>query len=344
MISICTPAHKIIPWWNLRLINICSQKFTDWEWIILDNSPDGRVSDYVGRFFTEMQGVKYPGCREKIKVFHEPFYGVKLADGRIGKLKNRCVELTSCSDNDFFVIFDFDDFLFDDFLYNLNALSETYPGAEYVSGICAMDLCQDITSGNFFYNDFVYKFFNLPPDPKHIKTLLKYGCGGIPGFEKYSGKYMSGETKIFNITDSDCGISIPYTPIKFSFGKVLRFSGKLGFSRTFVHPHCFRKGPFMRKLGGFCDTLPGEDCVHILAPYLFKTAYIDAPCYVQTVMTDVSVRIRMSGTTELEFCKNAKTEKNTTAYMKNLYAKIGAVMSDSGIDAASELSAFIYTP
>ena len=344
MISICTPAHKIIPWWNLRLINICSQKFADWEWIILDNSPDGCVSDYVRRFFTEMQGVKYPECREKIKVFHEPFYGVKLADGRIGKLKNRCVELASCSDNEFFVIFDFDDFMFGDFLYNLDRLSETRPDAEYVSGMCALNLCQDVISGRFFYNDFVYDFFKAAPDMKHIKTLYGYGCGKIPGFDEYSRKYMSGGTNIFNIVDLDCGISIPDTPFKFSFNKILAFSGNLWFSRTFTHPHCFRKGPFSRKLNGFCDTLPGEDCVHIIAPYIFKTAYINAPCYAQTVMTDVSAGIRVSGTTELTFCKNAETEKGAAEYMKNMYAKIGSLMKNAGLNAASELPVFMYTP
>ena len=111
MIKVITPVHKLIPWWNLRILGMCCQTHTDWEWVLLDNSENGFVQEYVDNFFDNLQGKEYPQCRERMRVFHEPFNGVKVSDGRVGKLKNRCVELAKPNDGDIVFTLDYDDFI-----------------------------------------------------------------------------------------------------------------------------------------------------------------------------------------------------------------------------------------
>ena len=325
MISILTPAHKVIPWWNLRLVNICSLGFKDWEWVILDNSEDGCVSDYVDKFFSEMQGSMFPECRDKIKVFHDPFSGVGIADGRIGKLKNRCVELSSCRDDEFFVVFDFDDFLIDGFLDSVDVISCRFPDVGFVTGMFVGELCQFIDDGSFIVNSFIYDRFYGVYDDNHISDLVSYGCDRMNGFREYTEMYTGRDYSSHELCEFPSYITFPGTDNSFYFTNAIRMTEPPLFCKTYSHPHVFRKGLFLEKMGGFCETLPNEDVINLKVPYMFKTMYINAPCYVQVAVVDRS-GMRVSGTIDVMKADNSEFRKrNKMMHVECCWERYNAV-------------------
>ena len=295
MISICTAAHKVIPFLNLRIINVCSQSFKNWEWVVVDNSKDGCVKKYFDDFFNEMQGVYFPECREKIRVFHEPFDGVEIKDGRVGKVKNLSVKLSTCKNDECFVMLDFDDFLVDGFLNTLNKIANERPDIEYVSGDCVTELCQNIEDGYFVTNDFVSKMYLSKPCNEHLDKLLKYGCQKMKGFSEYCNFYKESSHERFVEVPVGVYMDFPYV----SFRLVLRNSNTVNnqffYLNTYLHPHAYRKGPFFEKIKGFCEDLPTEDIVNLRTPYLLKTMYVKKPCYIQVSMLSNYTK-RISGT------------------------------------------------
>ena len=291
MISICTINNKIIPWLNLRIINICSQSFQDWEWIVVDNSADGCVKKYFDDFFTTMQGVYYPECRAKIKVYHEPFTGVGIGDGRIGKLKNRSVQLATCRSDEFCVILDSDDFLIDGFLNTLDKITKQYQDVEFVTGDGVNELCQNIDDGVFFNDNFVSDKFLTKPYDNHIDDISVYGCNKMDGFAEYCEYYLNSHHKISDKYPIDIVLDFPYTDVRFDLTRANTIHMPFFYLSTYRHPYAFRKRAFFTKLGGFCEYLPNEDIVNIRVPYLLKTVYIKKPCIVQVPMlSDYSLR------------------------------------------------------
>lgn len=299
MISICTAAHKIIPWMNLRIINICNQSFKDWEWVVLDNSEDGCVKKYFDGFFKTGNGIYYPECREKIKVYHEPFTGVEIKDGRIGKIKNRSIQLSTCKYNEFFVLLDFDDFLVDGFLNILDKIAKQRPDIEYVNGESITELCQNIEDGEFFIDNYVSENFLTKPYDKHLNIIRKHGCSEMNGFKEYCDYYEKSEHERFKVVPINVTMKFPPTDMELNLTRANVVNTQFFYLNTYMHPQSFRKGCFFGKLNGFCETLPNEDVVNIRIPYLFKTMYIQKPCYVQVAMIS-NYNVRVSGTSLVE--------------------------------------------
>lgn len=50
MISIITATHRPCPLLDLTIKSVLCQEYTDWEWVILDNSPDFYFQDYLDNF------------------------------------------------------------------------------------------------------------------------------------------------------------------------------------------------------------------------------------------------------------------------------------------------------
>lgn len=299
MISICTAAHKIIPWMNLRIINICNQSFKDWEWVVLDNSEDGCVKKYFDEFFESKQGACYSECREKVKVYHEPFIGVGIKDGRIGKIKNRAIQLSTCKNDEFFVLLDFDDFLVDGFLNTLDEIATQRPDIEYVNGECITELCQNIENGEFFINNYVSDNFLTQPYDDHINKIWEYGCGKMNGFASYIEHYKNSSHERFVVVPVNVKLEFPPIGVVLNLKQANKVNTQFFYLNTYLHPQSFRKGTFFEKLNGFCETLPSEDVVNIRIPYTLKTMYIQKPCYVQVAMVS-NYDIRVSGTSEVE--------------------------------------------
>lgn len=294
LISIMTPCHRVIPWFNARLINVCSQSFKDWEWIILDNSKDGCVKKYVDDFFVSMQGVHYPECRDKIKCVHEPFEGISMENGRMGVLRNRCIELSSCGDDGWILTLDSDDFIYDDFLHTIYDVSCKYPFTEAISGMCCNSLMQYTKSGGFAYHSMMYEWVN-GINAGVIETMKQNGFDG-KGFSEYSECYLSGKMQPSKITVIHSSLSIPYTGLTFEF-ETAQALNKNGYPMLtgFGHPIVYKKGAFIEKIGGYVDTCYVEDSITQLIPFVFNNiVYVNRPVYVQCAMIDDDTSLRDS--------------------------------------------------
>lgn len=316
MISIITPAHKIIPWYNARLVNVCSQSFSDWEWVILDNSKDGCVKDYIERFFTEMQGIYYPQCKDKIKVYHEPkFADISLADGKMGMLCNRLVELTSCGNDSFFFRLDFDDFIYQDTLSMLDAAIKMYPQTEFVTGQICDNLNQ--TPNGYFHSFDYMDYWNMPPE-NLIRMLERNNWDKLEGFSEYASKLRNGD--LYRVVLNEYNfVHIPYIEFEFNSDRILALKKGWGVLDTPEHPLCVKKGAFLDKLGGYCTQTSKEDLANCIYPITFNDPiYIDSPCYMRCVMADEEGYMA-SGTIDVCKTNNAEYEEN---YLLDVFRKI----------------------
>jgi glycosyltransferase involved in cell wall biosynthesis len=153
MISIITPTHKERPLLDLTIKSVLSQSFSDFEWIVLDNSKEGYFETKFNEFL--INNPKYEIRRQKVKIIHKTYDEVN-----IGKLKNECVRLTSCKDNEYILLLDHDDFLVDDSLLNIYYYSNKYPQAQFISGD-KVQLLYDVDNKLFY----PYKFSEISGTP-----------------------------------------------------------------------------------------------------------------------------------------------------------------------------------
>jgi hypothetical protein len=283
MISIITPIHKNLPWWNIRLYGVCTQTYRDWEYIILDNSEQGFAEEYVRECFATPLFDGLQDCRDKIKVYHEPFSGIGLADGRIGKLKNRCVELTTCSDNDIIFTLDYDDFLNTRSLeYIADAVERT--DADIVNADFIDSMAMDCDNGDFFTHKSNLNWcnadgFGLFEKTDEYKALYE----SDKAFREYADNHVSRNGYILN------------KPYEFRYDNVFRFYfyniRKACEPWTLFNYGCERfigKKKVLKEVGGYYDRLACEDLsllyktatlydnVYIPYPYLIITTIINA--------------------------------------------------------------------
>ena len=325
MISIITPAHKVLPWHNLRLINICEQDSDDWEWIILDNSKDGCVKRYVDDFFDKWQGVYYPQCREKIKVYHEPqFADISIVDGKMGKLCNRLVELTNCGDDGFFIRLDFDDFLFKGCVRMLNEAIRLNPTTEFITGELCNNLCQKLSDGGFYYNDGSASWYAVPENM--IQLLIAYGWESKEGFKEFVEDVRTNYHNLAPryLTSKKSVISLPRTEFTFFGNNVLTLRDGWGMFGVPEHPLCVKKGAFINKLGGFVTDNTKEDLNRLSYPLVFNDiVWVDNPLYMRCFQIDDT--LQMCGTTlvvraECDYVKESEYKIKT---LTEFYEKYG---------------------
>ena len=130
MISIITPTHKKGKYWDLTVESVMQQTCLDFEWIVLDNSEDF----YFKKDFEKFKEAhpEYKEAYKNVKIYEErPEDGPKPT----AYYKNRCVELTTCSNNDFVLVFDHDDLMYkttvEDFV---NCIKKYGDSVDYITG------------------------------------------------------------------------------------------------------------------------------------------------------------------------------------------------------------------
>ena len=322
MISVITPAHKVLPWHNARLINVCSQTSDNWEWVILDNSKDGCVKQYVDYFFDSLQGKYYPQCREKIRVFHEPqFADIPFGEGKMGKICNRLLELTECGDDGFFVRLDFDDFLFDRCLEMLDTAIQWNPDTEFVTGELCNDMIQ-MENGSFFCGDYSKTWFGGVPE--HLLNLMEDGgYANVEGFSEFK-EWVMRENPTCTTRKCECEIKIPHTSFDFKGGTVYTMGDGWGMLSVPEHPLCIKKSAFLEKLGGFCTDTSKEDMYSISYPITFDNpVFVQNPCYMRCVRTNNNGYMR-SGTIDVCYASNSEYEYwYVLDVVRKTYEKIG---------------------
>lgn len=264
MISIITPTHKERPLLDLTIKSVLSQSYSDFEWIVLDNSKEGYFEDKFNEFL--INNPKYENRRQNVKIIHKTYDEVN-----IGKLKNECVRLTSCKDDEYILLLDHDDFLVDDSLLNIYKYSNKYPYAQFISGD-AVPILYDIQNNlfNFYRYHDISKFDDL---------------------YKYNG--VSGDLKI-EIDDFyiDFGFIENYTfrPYLVDFvGKSNNISNIIN-NHIYSHPRCIKKYILLNPIFQFYEGHSiSEDTVQcfIIGNFL-QGVYIPALMYTSILYNDVN--------------------------------------------------------
>lgn len=129
MVSIITPTHRKGKYWEITVESVLQQTCTDFEWVVLDNSPD---SYFEKDFNTFMEShPKYETVRKNVKIYKESF----PLGTPVGRIKNRCVELCSCAYNDWVLVFDHDDIMASTTVADIIGCSNQYgERIQYIAG------------------------------------------------------------------------------------------------------------------------------------------------------------------------------------------------------------------
>ena len=127
MISIVMPTHIKPPLLVYTLISVLSQKYDDFEFIIVDASQDKYFIDNQKEILSHDFLKSYSHNFDKIKVVR-PQYGYEFP----GAMKMFGVSHT-VQDNDFVIFLDHDDFIGNNLLYHLSLAKTQYPHTEMVS-------------------------------------------------------------------------------------------------------------------------------------------------------------------------------------------------------------------
>lgn len=127
MISIVMPTHVKPPLLVYTLISVLSQKYDDFEFIIVDASQDKYFIDHTEEFFSHAYLLPYQKNFNKVKVVRpEHDYEFPGAMKMFGV--SNCVQ-----DDDFVVFLDHDDFLGNYLLHHMSFVKTQYPSTEMVS-------------------------------------------------------------------------------------------------------------------------------------------------------------------------------------------------------------------
>ena len=128
MISIIMPTHNRPPMIDMTLLSVLSQDYDDYEFIVVDVSPDKYFEDYVDNLLNvnpifSMHKEK----RNRVKIVHADCNPRLLGAVRTAGVKN------AVQDNDMVVFLDHDDFLGNCLLKYINVALRQYPDTELIS-------------------------------------------------------------------------------------------------------------------------------------------------------------------------------------------------------------------
>ena len=133
MLSIITPTHRRGRFWDLTVESVMDQTCLDFEWVVLDNSPDF----YFRKEFDIFKSLhpEYEEAYKRVRIFEEHASEMKP----VGYWKNRAVELTTCEYNDFVLVFDHDDFMCKTTVQDILGCAHQYgERIHYICGDCIL--------------------------------------------------------------------------------------------------------------------------------------------------------------------------------------------------------------
>jgi glycosyltransferase involved in cell wall biosynthesis len=161
--SIFTPTYKTGTKIYRTYESIKNQIFVDWEWVVVDDSPDNETWDIL-------QDISNKDYRVKVHKIYP------LTNGIVGLSKNRA---SSLCNGEWIVELDHDDELTDDCLYHSYNAIEKYPDA----GFLYSDVCELYENGNMKYydNDWSGNWYG------RIDNIFDFGYAGHTWVE-YKGK------------------------------------------------------------------------------------------------------------------------------------------------------------
>ena len=129
MISILTPTHKKCKLWHLTVESVLQQTYKDFEWVVLDNSPDGYFEPEFERFKSEHP--EYSDVFDNVKIYREVFEGTHS----VGFYKNQCIKYLTCKPYEYVLILDHDDLLVRTCLEDIHGCDEKYGSKiDYITG------------------------------------------------------------------------------------------------------------------------------------------------------------------------------------------------------------------
>ena len=249
MISIITPTNKLMKYFSSTIDSVMSQTYDDFEWVILDNSVDGYVAPYLEGYFN--RNPQYLGMAEKIKLYREYAVGKP-----IGYYKNRCVELTTCNDDEYVLIFDHDDLMTATTLEDIHNCDLKFGHAiDWITGDAVMAECNTKDDKFCFVNPNWVEW-----DRQHdlaAATVDNVRCGG-------------------NVMD---GVPV---------SRMVCIDYRYFIGCVESHPRAVRKHwlntPMLRFYEG---SNIEEDAIHItLAPMLLEIGYIERPTVIYVLYTE----------------------------------------------------------
>lgn len=269
MISIITPTHKRVPLIEKTVTSVLSQTCSDYEWVVLDNSVDCYFEKYLDEeYFVNHK--EYAGMRDKIRVFRKTY-----PDTNVGRIKNDLVGMTSCSDSEYVLLLDHDDFLTKHTVEKINEITSKYPEADYVTGDQVV-IYYDIESDVFRIHDFSD---DIDDEEMEAQDL----------------EHVSGDVRLDIGSDLlDFGYCNNYTfryYDKLYFGLSYEVNARIGESRRSkikAHPRIVKKSVLKNPLFGFYEghSLSEDNVQCVMLGIFCKGCYLEEPTVCNIVYSD----------------------------------------------------------
>ena len=269
MISIITPTHKRMPLFDLTVKSVLSQTYSDYEWVVLDNSIDGYFEKDFNDFIE--RNPKYSYRKDRVKIIRH-----RLEEVNIGYYKNECVRQTSCGLDDYVLLLDHDDFLVDTALEDIARLGKEYPMAQFISGDKIM-LNYNIEKDEFYIFP---QIENMSEDLnlQDLHSISGEVCLKVDDFclnfgyiDNYSYRYYD----VFDYLQSyhKQYLSVTERPIH---------------NKISPHPRCVKKGVLLNPMFGFYEGHPlSEDHVQcVMLGYFCQGAYLKKNTYVSILFSN----------------------------------------------------------
>lgn len=198
LVSICTPTYNIGTKLMRTYDSLCAQTYTDWEWVIVDDSTKPETVELVKKIVAKDHRVKLYNLEEK-------------SNGCIGEVKYRANMLAS---GEYLIELDHDDVLLPNAVEEVVNAFKKHPEAGFVYSNCA-EITEDYTSltyGDlwaFGYGKYTEEHFNgikflsaISPNinPKTIRHIVS--CPNhLRGWRKKDYVAIGGHNRRLTIAD-----------------------------------------------------------------------------------------------------------------------------------------------
>lgn len=130
MVSIITPTHYKPKLFNITVESVMQQTCGDFEWVVLDNSPEHYFTKDFSIFMENHP--EYGDVCGNVKIFEMPHSDEARP---VGYYKNICASLTTCGNDDFILVLDHDDLITRTTVEDIVKCDEKYKGLlDYMTG------------------------------------------------------------------------------------------------------------------------------------------------------------------------------------------------------------------